>query len=127
MNQILNTKLKKNVNQILYTGTKKEVNQILNTKFDFEQDAPSSQPYSPYTSEISPNKKNWFRFQFIFSIIIITASIFSGSLYFFNLEKQENQSNNLISNYNIHRLYSSSTENDNSETFNDLFRNYRNT
>ena len=71
MNQILNTKLKKTVNQILYTGTKKEVNQILNTKFDFGQDDSPLYPYSTYTSEILPNKKNWFRFQFIFSIFII--------------------------------------------------------
>ena len=119
MNQILNTKLKKTVNQILSIETKKEVNQILNTKFEPSQTLPSS--YSTYTSEILPYKKNWFRFQFIFSIFIIIILVFSGSLYFSYLEKQENRSNGLIANYNIHRLYSSSNENESLETFNGLF------
>lgn len=124
MNQILNTKLKKTINQILSTGSKKEVSQTLNTKFDFEQDDSSLQPNSTYISEILPNKKNWFRFQFIFSISIIIISIFSGALYLSYLEKQENLSNDLIANYNIHRLYSSPEENENSEIFNGLFRNH---
>lgn len=124
MNQILNTKLKKTINQILSTGSKKEVSQILNTKFDFEQDDSSLQPNSTYISEILPNKKNWFRFQFIFSIFIIIISIFSSVLYISYLEKQENLSNDLITNYNIHRLYSSPEENENSEIFNGLFRNH---
>ena len=128
MNQILNTKLKKTINQILSTGTKKEVNQISNTKFDFEQDDSPLQPYYPtYTSEILPNKKNWFRFQFIFSIFIMIILIFSGGLYFSYLEKQENRSHDLMANYNIYRLYSSSKENESTETFNGLFRNHRNT
>ena len=124
MNQILNTKLKKTINQILYTETKKENNQILNAKFDFEQDdLPLS--FSPTnTSEILPNRKNWFRFQFISSVIIIIILIFSVGLYFSYLEKQENQSDDLIANYNIYRLYSSSKENETTETFNGLFRNY---
>ena len=124
MNQILNTKLKKTINQILSTGTKKEVNQILNTKFDFEQDDLSLPSYSAYTSEILSNKKNWFRFQFIFSIFIIIVLMFSGGLYFSYLEKQENRSHDLMANYNIHRLYSSSEENESPEIFNGLFRNY---
>lgn len=127
MNQILNTKLKKTINQILSTGTKKENNQILNTKFDFEQDDSPLGSHFISPPEMLPNKKNWFRFQFIFSIFIIIVLISSGGFYLSYLEKQENRSEDLIANYNIHKLYSSSQENENPETFNGLFRNHRNT
>lgn len=119
MNQILDTKLKKNINQILSTGLKKNVNQILSVGLSQEET-----PVQPYFMDTTPNlpvKRNWFRFQFVFSILILVVSIFSGSLYFYYLEQQENLSNDLITNYNIHRLYSSSQQ-DNQELFNGLFR-----
>lgn len=125
MNQILNTKLNKTINQILSIETKKEVNQILDTKFEPDEMPLSS--YPTYTSETLPNKKNWFRFQFIFSILILFVLIFSGGFYFSYLGKQENRSDDLIANYNIYRLYSSHEKTEASETFNGLFRNHRNT
>lgn len=51
-------------------------------------------------------KKNWFKFQFAFSLFILTILIFSGSFYFYQLERKEEFSNSLIANYNIYRLYS---------------------
>lgn len=124
MNQILDTKLKKNINQILSTGLKKNVNQILSVKLS-QQETPV-QPYFPDTTPSLPVRRNWFRFQFVFSLLILVISIFSGGLYFYYLEQQENLSNDLITNYNIHRLYSS-TQQDNQELFNGLFRHYPNT
>lgn len=87
------------------------MNQILNTKLEKNNK----------TSE----KKNWFKFQFTLSIFIIIIAIFGGSFYFYHLRKQENFSNNLINNYNIYRLYST-TQNDRKQenSNNGLFRNY---
>ena len=48
MNQILDTKLKKNINQILSTGLKKNVNQILSIKLS--QEETPLQPYFPDTT-----------------------------------------------------------------------------
>lgn len=88
------------------------MNQILSTKLE--------------KSKKNPKKKNWFRFQFAFSIFIIVISICCGLSYFYHLKKEEDSSNHLIANYNIYRLYSNSGENSSQETSNGLFRNYQN-
>lgn len=125
MNQILNTKLHKNVNQILSTEKKKNINQILSTNFmPNEVSYPS---YLAYSAPIQPKKKNWFKFQFAFSIFIIILAVLCGEIYFYSLKKQEELSNDLIANYNIYRLYSTYKDNSEQEAFNGLFRNYRNT
>ena len=69
-------------------------------------------------------RKNWFQFQFTFSIFIIIVLICSGFYYFYHLTKKEDFSNNLISSYNIYRLYSSAREEPDQEISNGLFRNY---
>ena len=72
-------------------------------------------------------KKNWFKFQFAFSIIVVIILVGSSVYYIFYLQKEENFSNNLISNYSIYRLYNSSNfEENKSKNSNDLFRHYRN-
>lgn len=70
-------------------------------------------------------KKTWFKFQFSFSIFIIIVLISVGFFYFYHLTKKEDFSNHLITNYNIYKLYSSTTQEDSSEeSSNGLFRNY---
>ena len=65
-------------------------------------------------------KKNWFKFQFSISMIIITILIFSGIFYFYRLQEKEKISNDLISNYNIYRLYNHSNNTDNDALQNNL-------
>ncbi len=73
------------------------MNQILSTKLN---------------KNINTNKKQkWFKFQFAFSIFSIFALLISGFMYLNNLKKKANLSNNLISNYNISKLYSNSNLN----------------
>lgn len=86
------------------------MNQILSTKL--EQNRKISE------------KKNWFKFQFTFSIIIIVISILCGLFYFYYLTKKEDFSNNLIANYNVYRLYNTHKNTSNDETSNGLFRNH---
>lgn len=71
-------------------------------------------------------KKNWFKFQFIFSLFIIMVLILCSSVYLYHLGRQEDFSNNLIANYNIYKLYNTSknSNQNNMEIFNGLFRNY---
>lgn len=85
------------------------MNQILSTKLE--------------KNRKNSEKKNWFKFQFTFSIFIMVISIFCGLFYFYHLKKEEDFSNNLISNYNIYRLYSTSENNSSQESSNGLFRN----
>ncbi len=90
------------------------MNQILSTKLE----------QNKKTSE----KKTWFKFQFTFSILIMIVLISAGFFYFYHLTKKQDFSNQLISNYNIYRLYSTTNqESSNKESSNGLFRNYRNT
>ena len=67
------------------------MNQILNTKLNNDK---------------KNNKKNWFTFQFSFSIFILIIIAFFGIFYYHNLSKKEKISNDLINNYSIYRLYS---------------------
>lgn len=68
-----------------------------------------------------PKNKNWFKFQFTFSLVIIMICFFCISSYFYHLEKEENFSNHLIANYNIYRLYSTPENNSETESSNGLF------
>lgn len=87
------------------------MNQILSTKLE--------------QNKKTFEKKTWFKFQFTFSIFIIILLISIGFFYFYHLTKKEDFSNHLITNYNIYRLYSSSTQGpSNEEPSNGLFRNY---
>lgn len=83
------------------------MNQILSTKLK------ENQTFS--------EKKNWFKFQFTFSIIIILLSIFCTGYYFYHLQKEEDFSNHLLDNYNIYRLYSNPENSLNEEASNGLF------
>ena len=89
------------------------MNQILNTRLN-------NKDY---------DKKIWFKFQFTISVLIIIALIICIIIYYQNLMKKENISNNLIDNYSIYKLYSNQnfTNNTTEENFNGLFRNNRNT
>lgn len=115
MNQILSTKLEKKVNQILSI----DFNQNQDGSLELEQDEMN---FPSYFSDSNSKKKNWFKFQFIFSILMVTLSFFGMELYFYSLKQQENLSNDLMANYNIYRLYSTSSNTPASqETFNSLF------
>lgn len=97
------------------------MNQILSTKLknDF-RDRGKNPPQSDLKE-----KKNWFRFQFVFSIFIMAILVAFGSIYFYHLERKEDFSNSLISNYNISRLYQEKSTDANSknqtENDNNLF------
>lgn len=84
------------------------MNQILCTKLD--------------NNSSNLKKKNWFKFQFVFSIFIVTILLGSVFSYLYNLKQKENFSNNLLSNYNIYKLYSSTHNSENQGTSNELFR-----
>ena len=89
------------------------MNQILNTKLNKKD----------YT------KKNWFKFQFGISIFLVFLAVFLILFYYYNLIRKENISNNLINNYSIYKLYANKNQSESTieESFNGLFRNYRNT
>ena len=71
------------------------------------------------------NKKNWFKFQFGVSILIIFIIIFLVSIYYYDLLKKENLSNSLVNNYSIYKLYNTQNSNNKiEENLNGLFRNY---
>lgn len=95
------------------------MNQILNTKLE-------------QNSKIK-EKKIWFKFQFTFSILIIFLLLGFSLFYFYHLERKEDFSNSLISNYHIYKLYNATnniSDPDTSKTStspnnnNELFRNY---
>lgn len=87
------------------------MNQILSTKLE--------------QNKKTFKKKTWFKFQFTLSIFIIIVLISVGFFYFYHLTRKEDFSNHLITNYNIYRLYSSTTQElANEESSNGLFRNY---
>ncbi|MCI8471254.1 MAG: sortase [Clostridia bacterium] len=66
-------------------------------------------------------KKNWFKFQFAFSILIVVLLTFCGASYLYYLQKKEDFSKSLIANYNIYRLYNVQENNSNTELVNGLF------
>lgn len=67
------------------------------------------------------NKKKWFKIQFIFSISITIILMFILFYYFNFLRQNENFSNDLISNYNIYKLYNNDIKNSDNKISNDLF------
>ncbi len=66
------------------------MNQILSTKLD----------------KTCPKTRHWFQFQFSFSILVTLLLMAGGVFYFYRLQREEKFSTQLISNYNISRLYS---------------------
>lgn len=82
------------------------MNQILSVKLE--------------TNQKKLEKKRWFKFQFVFSIFIMSCLLLGGGFYIYYLGKKEDFSNRLIANYNISRLYSNSTQEnkDNNHSFN---------
>ncbi len=103
------------------------MNQILNTKLkgDFENKQKNHPQFN------LKEKKSWFRFQFIFSILIMSISILCGSFYLYQLARKEDFSNSLIANYNIYRLYQNNNSNEleeiNTNETNSIFRSNSNT
>lgn len=88
-------------------------NQILNTKLKRDKDI---------------KKKNWFHFQFSISIVVTILLLVAIIFYFYKLQKQENISENLASNYTIFQLYGSTQKNKSEkDNSNSLFRHNRNT
>lgn len=90
-----------------FVYTKFIMNQILDTKLE--------------KSKKDSKKRSWFKFQFTFSILFIVISITAGFFYFNHLKKKEDFSNNLITNYNIYKLYHMSENNYEQENSNNLF------
>lgn len=70
------------------------MNQILNTKL----------------KDKKKSNKIFLKFQFLFSIIMITILVGFIFYYFTSLQKKENLSQKLIDNYNISKLYSNNSE-----------------
>lgn len=67
---------------------------------------------------------NFFRLQFIISIIIILILIILIFYFFFSSQKKEKLSNDILNNYNIYKLYTSSNSKKGTEkvnSINDLF------
>ena len=93
---------------IIFTYTNFIMKQILCTKLENKKQ----------------KKKNWFVFQFCFSLCIVSFLIFFGLFYYYDLTKKEKKSYNLINNYSIYRLYSDSNQEQNTaneENLNGLF------
>ncbi len=86
---------------VFFEQTNFIMNQILNTKLK--------------KSNSSKEKKYWFLFQFIFSILVLSVVSVGSIFYFGYLEKKEDFSNRLISNYNIYRLYQRTENSDTTE------------
>lgn len=84
------------------------MNQILSTKLK---------------SNKNINKKYFFKFQFILSITLIFLLFVVFVFYIISLNKKQKISNDLISNYNIYKLYSNQAEDsvDNTSSENNLF------
>lgn len=95
MNQILSTKLKKT-----------DTNLSQNTPKGIERACP----------KLHPKRKNWFQFQFAFSVLVMTFLLGGTGFYLYRLAKKEDFSNRLLSNYNIYRLYSTPRKDDTEQT-----------
>ncbi len=93
------------------------MNQILVTKSNKNDKDFKLEPYS----RKSHYKRDWFKFQFAFSLCIITLSILGTSFYLYQLSKKEDFSDKLLANYNIYRLYSSREDASPQENPNGLF------
>lgn len=102
---------------MFYVHTKFVMNQILVTKLEKNKESSFNATYLKSTSK----KKNWFKFQFAFSMSIMIIVILCGIFYSYYLGEKEKISSNLVANYNIYKLYSTSTNNSSEEPFNGLF------
>lgn len=90
------------------------MNQILNTDFNDNTDLDKSKNelFSPYDKRLFDNKlhkRKAFNIQFVLSIISIFVFSSFYIYYRYSLSKKENLSNNIISNYNLSKLYSNYT------------------
>ena len=85
MNQILSTNLDNN-NKLNKDNLNNNNNNNINTKF-------------------SNLNKNFFRLQFVISIIIIIVIISFSIYYIYSINNKEKMSKKLIGNYNIYKLY----------------------
>ena len=65
------------------------------------------------------NKKRWFRFQFLISVILIISTISMFIYYINNLSKKEKNSVKLINNYKLYKLYAPIEYNKNTMQEND--------
>lgn len=72
-------------------------------------------------TKLKKSNNRIFKFQFIFSIIILVCLIFITIYYIFRLSQKERLSDILIDNYNISKLYSSNTSTSNEKADNNLF------
>lgn len=93
------------------------MNQILVTKSNKNDKDFELEPYS----RKSYYKRDWFKFQFVFSLCMITLCILGTSFYLYQLSKKEDFSDKLLANYNIYRLYSSREDTLPQENPNGLF------
>lgn len=83
------------------------MNQILNIDLNKNVDTDSDIKNSINVLDSSIFvKKNFFKTQFTLSIIAILTIVFSFIYFKYNLSKNEHISTNLISNYNLSKLYS---------------------
>lgn len=73
------------------------------------------------STKLKKSNNRIFKFQFIFSIIILVCLIFITIYYIFRLSQKERLSDILIDNYNISKLYSSNTSTSNEKADNNLF------
>ena len=78
------------------------------------------------TSSKIPQTRHWFQFQFSFSVFIMLVLISGGVFYFYRLQREEKFSTQLISNYNISRLYNNQNNIAVADNENGLFRYYPN-
>jgi len=83
------------------------MNQILNTKLDKNSN--------------KLKKRNWFSFQLTISIIIVIITIILHIYNAYYLEKEANISNDLIDNYNIYKIYTTTKNELDKEGYNKLF------
>ena len=67
------------------------MNQILNTKLK------KNKKY--------PKRKIWFKFQFVFSLSVLSILTIGGMIYFYHLQREEEFSRNLIATYQVYQLY----------------------
>lgn len=87
---------------MIYNKSGNSMNQILSTK-------------------MPKNKKYWYQVQFTISIVCTLLTLVITIYYFFNLIEEEKNSNRIIDNYNIYKLYSESSNTHDNSTDNTLF------
>lgn len=97
------------MNQILITNLNNDNQQNNKNRCHKENIKNKNNKINKKTNNKKENK-NFFKLQFVFSIIII-ITVISFSIYYINsLKSNEKISKNLIGNYNIYRLYANSQE-----------------